>query len=481
MPEEIDRCVESVMEDNPSYDESRAYAICWAQKNDGNLSDDITPEDVGRVASEHNLAPECALSLLADDRQLDDDDPCWEGYTMVGMKEENGREVPNCVPDDEVPDANMSAVAGDGPVVVRQLRDMGSEPIERVEESSDTVRYRNMRLLAPGIWTDEASQTPTKYDEQGMENIEAEYDSRRDGPPINVQHDLAENGEHSESSIAGHVDPDSLTVAEDGLYGDYVLDLSSGAGQFVDESIQEALETNGEKGFGGPSVELELESDQIEQLSNGVERITGGKLTGVGHVRDPASKEVDLQNEAQRRPVAMSNGDTAFMLQQEQAHMSEVADIRDRLEDLGVETDEYDDEDLLDMAQSLHDDLMGMMEDIEMADGEDDDEDDEDDMPDAMQQTDEELEALMEQVSTLEARVEELEDAASDMLTNEDANDLKEDLAAAETVEEIEQRLSQIEQQPKESKTLSDAANDVGEDFEFEESYRDYDEARRSF
>ena len=26
-------------------------------------------------------------------------DPCWEGYKMIGMKEKNGRQVPNCVPE----------------------------------------------------------------------------------------------------------------------------------------------------------------------------------------------------------------------------------------------------------------------------------------------------------------------------------------------------------------------------------------------
>lgn len=25
-------------------------------------------------------------------------DPCWKGYEAVGMKEKNGRKVPNCVP-----------------------------------------------------------------------------------------------------------------------------------------------------------------------------------------------------------------------------------------------------------------------------------------------------------------------------------------------------------------------------------------------
>ena len=33
--------------------------------------------------------------------QEKDEDPCWEGYEMVGTKVVDGEEVPNCVPIDE--------------------------------------------------------------------------------------------------------------------------------------------------------------------------------------------------------------------------------------------------------------------------------------------------------------------------------------------------------------------------------------------
>lgn len=33
----------------------------------------------------------------------EDTDPCWKGYKMVGMKNKNGRKVPNCVPGEGVP------------------------------------------------------------------------------------------------------------------------------------------------------------------------------------------------------------------------------------------------------------------------------------------------------------------------------------------------------------------------------------------
>ena len=33
---------------------------------------------------------------------LDEMNPCWKGYKQIGMKEKDGKQVPNCVPIDEV-------------------------------------------------------------------------------------------------------------------------------------------------------------------------------------------------------------------------------------------------------------------------------------------------------------------------------------------------------------------------------------------
>jgi hypothetical protein len=32
---------------------------------------------------------------------VEDENPCWKGYEMVGMKTKDGKEVPNCVPKNE--------------------------------------------------------------------------------------------------------------------------------------------------------------------------------------------------------------------------------------------------------------------------------------------------------------------------------------------------------------------------------------------
>jgi hypothetical protein len=38
-------------------------------------------------------------------KDIQEEDPCWKGYTQVGMKDKGGRKVPNCVPSKGVPKA----------------------------------------------------------------------------------------------------------------------------------------------------------------------------------------------------------------------------------------------------------------------------------------------------------------------------------------------------------------------------------------
>ena len=44
-----------------------------------------------------NMAKECATVEEAKTK-MDGEDPCWDGYEMVGKKKKDGKEVPNCVP-----------------------------------------------------------------------------------------------------------------------------------------------------------------------------------------------------------------------------------------------------------------------------------------------------------------------------------------------------------------------------------------------
>ena len=53
------------------------------------------------------------IQISPDDMELSNDSPCWDGYKQVGMKMKDGKEVPNCVPDNEA--SATTATAGTKP------------------------------------------------------------------------------------------------------------------------------------------------------------------------------------------------------------------------------------------------------------------------------------------------------------------------------------------------------------------------------
>jgi starvation-inducible DNA-binding protein len=52
------------------------------------------------------------IFINEEDMEFSADGPCWDGYKQVGMKMKDGKEVPNCVPDNE---ASVTATAGSKP------------------------------------------------------------------------------------------------------------------------------------------------------------------------------------------------------------------------------------------------------------------------------------------------------------------------------------------------------------------------------
>jgi hypothetical protein len=469
---DFDACVrENQDKDNPD-------AYCGAIKAEIENSD-YDRDKIYETAQEHSVSPTCAVSLL-EDGEITAEDPCWEGYTQVGMKPnpDGSGEVPNCVPDDEVPDAT----GYENRALATRTLQIG--PIER-EASGETVRYNNVALLGQGVWTDQASRTPTLYDGESLANIEAEYDaSEYDGPPVNIAHDLSATGEPNEASIGGYIDPESLTTDEGKLYGDIVLDTTTPAGDYADENLQSALSSGGKVGFGGPSVELDVPREHLTPAPDhprAEEKVEQAALTGTGLVMDPASKNISFDRETATRAVALSNqGDKPLSVQTKV--MADIEDLRGDLEQYNIDTEDMTDEDVMEFAQGLHSDLMdtlGGMEDMDedmgsymedmddedmdedMADMEDDMEDDEDmEMADYGQMMDsvDAVESMMEDVyEELEAtmdKVSELETDMEDMVSMEQA---QAELAAAEEVKELAETVEEIAAEPETTKTMADA------------------------
>ncbi len=534
MPEKLEECVDSVLADNPGYSESRAYAICNAQRNESELSEGVTPEDVGRIAAAHNIAPECAITL-ANGKELDEDDPCWSGYTMVGMKPgPGGEEVPNCVPDDDVPDADLSAprtlaefqegeavmwdwqgstvhgrvrevreeqaTVGDDVTITggddddeavyiideydeerdgferanvakpesslnestRDLPDRTDDnmlargrvlasrrlagPIER-EEQDGAVVYKNLKILSEGAWTDSESREELYYDPANLEVVE--------GATVNVMHD-----DNNDVSEVGTLLADSAYVENGDLYADVQLHLDNAASEYADENLQKTLESEGRVGFGGPSVEIPADGQEIDTTTKPPE-LEDGKISGLAFVSQPAARTTAFAQQVQERQVALADGSSHKSVYVESDDMSrklmDVDELRETLDMFGFDgLDEMTDDEVGEMAEDLHADLMEQLQeesDMEAADG------DEGDM--AMGDMMQELEEMQQELQELRDKEEEMEQEMMEMKEHMDMSyhSSAEELEAAlrEAKEDLEKRLAQLEEEPKEPRTMADS------------------------
>lgn len=195
-------------------------------------------------------------------------------------------------------------------VALAEQRNPGD--IERVEESDGTVRYRNIELLAPGVWGDAASQRQFLYSERTTETLADNIVETT----VNLFHE-----QENETTEVGDLDKSSVYVgdADGGLFGDIVLSMDNAASQFADEALQDALATEGEKGLKGPSVEIARPDHQFNAEA-GVPEVVDGVITGVGLVGlgvslGPGSKDVAFDKQTANRAVALAaDGDPDILL-----------------------------------------------------------------------------------------------------------------------------------------------------------------------
>jgi len=472
--EKVKECAESVKE-SQDVDKSTAFAICQAQENKGNLS---------------------ALSF---DTELAEDDPCWDGYEAVGMKPDpNGSgQVPNCVPEDQVENAATELAEGcpEGEVEINgecvSVEDAGTPPgllnseprsmhltlenfdvgpIEREELSDTEVRYTNLKLISPGMWTDSGSQETVWYSPDGIRNLEITDNAR-----VNIMHDLDANGEPNEPSDVGRIDPGSKTVDDEGnLYANVTLETDTPGGEYADENLQSALESGGQVGIGGPSVEIPERGQKVEMNeTKGVPELKAGKIDGAGLVWNPAAKSVDFSRETASRAVAMASDEQNTMyLEEGQSGMQDIEAIRATLSENGIDVEAKDDDEVKELAEAI----------LELADDEEEEEPPEEETPEEEEPEEEEetemagedMAAIQEQIDDLWGKIDELEEAMMGEEMQNQTEELESELAetreelseANETVaeleeakEDLEKRLSSLEDEPN-KKEMMDADSD---------------------
>ena len=82
---------------------------------------DSIKEDIGKICD----------SILDYAQSIPDEDPCWQGFTQYGMKEKNGKQVPNCVPDDGKKQINGNVAIYDRPDALVPEKPQVVMPIEK--------------------------------------------------------------------------------------------------------------------------------------------------------------------------------------------------------------------------------------------------------------------------------------------------------------------------------------------------------------
>ena len=67
----------------------------------------IFMKNLDKIKSKYDLDVDSTNEGTIRLTKLMENDPCWKGYKQVGMKDKNGREVPNCVPESVVREAGI--------------------------------------------------------------------------------------------------------------------------------------------------------------------------------------------------------------------------------------------------------------------------------------------------------------------------------------------------------------------------------------
>lgn len=83
-------------------DKTSGYNEIGIMEDDRPEAEELADEDFKRVEDATEIDPEDGAGALGEKFSVSQDkDPCWEGYEQIGMKDKDGKQVPNCVAQDD--------------------------------------------------------------------------------------------------------------------------------------------------------------------------------------------------------------------------------------------------------------------------------------------------------------------------------------------------------------------------------------------
>ena len=93
----ISRCIGEEVSSGKEQDQATAICYSYWRKDKMSKITNTSEKVMARVAFDTDFRG-IKLGQVLPNGEYEFEEPCWEGYEMVGMKELDGRMVPNCVP-----------------------------------------------------------------------------------------------------------------------------------------------------------------------------------------------------------------------------------------------------------------------------------------------------------------------------------------------------------------------------------------------
>lgn len=131
-----------------------------------------------QIDMEEEVKEELSSDCGCKDELKDADDPCTEGYEMVGMKMKNGKKVPNCVPIEQLSEDSRPFLNDElAHEMLDALADLGEEEPEGYE-----------LIDAEVVGDDEPEEFDTEEYLNGLVNLSATQDSNQDSEIYKVRY-----------------------------------------------------------------------------------------------------------------------------------------------------------------------------------------------------------------------------------------------------------------------------------------------------
>lgn len=216
----------------------------YSEINDTEVKIEGTEGDKVRVTDGENEwweRMEDVRDKIVDGAWEEKDDPCWDGYEQVGMKEgENGEKVPNCVPKDETK-------------AVKALNEVIKQSADNGGGGGNWVPYQGPK--GGEGWQNAQNPDDVRYQPDPPGEVHPDYE------------DMAENwGEESESENEQSVPDEGVEQRDEGYFVAAAPNPEKDIPSFQDdETATEIIETTNSEPMEGFSVHRNLDTYDATQ------------------------------------------------------------------------------------------------------------------------------------------------------------------------------------------------------------------------